>query len=121
MSFDCVSDCKLGGKCDNKHRCAFCDGHMHVICGHGLPEEHPKWSITYSSVCNKCHRGTTEKSETVNKEANNNTTNQAPPAAEEEEDVPGENDTLASLARPRKRKEPAKKQQQKPPKKKKKT
>ena len=121
MSFDCISDCKLGGKCDNKHRCAFCDGHMHVICGHGLPEEHPKWSITYSSVCNKCQRGT-EKSQTVNeKDVNNNNNTNKAPAEEDDDEDPGENDTLASLARPAKRKAPrAKKQQQKPPPKKKK-
>ena len=58
MSFDCISlPCQLGGKCDHKHRCARCDGHMHTICGQPLDEDDPKWSNTYSAVCNNCHRG----------------------------------------------------------------
>ena len=57
MSFDCISECQLGGKCDNKHCCAFCNGHMHVICGELLDEDHPKWTMTCSCVCKACHRG----------------------------------------------------------------
>ena len=64
--------CALGGKCDKKHKCAFCDRYMHAICGFPLSEEHPKWSICYSQYCQDCKKANEGKED--NDDSSDNTT-----------------------------------------------
>ena len=74
METCCAANCALGGKCDRKHKCAYCDRYMHAICGFPLSEDHPKWSICYSQYCQDCSSKKNDGTNNDNDDSSDNTT-----------------------------------------------